>query len=266
MKTLVVKSWNVLHGVHEFNYQFQTSPVLKKYQCQYDPSKGYLASNYAHLENQRIRDLAKTIKNELQFNVVACLQEVPGNLLDLLKIENPDYICYSYKYPRLPILKNLSGQLYSNSAEFLVTMAHKSLPINQVQTIQFDDPGKACLFLEMKDLSILNTHLSFGIERNKALDQIFAAAIAKNFVLVGDMNIDPNEFKQYLIKSKLYHLQIHQTFENTRKGVRKDGLIQTSNLDYYIAPTHINFRNVQASNNLDLSDHCLITAMITWTQ
>ena len=47
IKTLVVKSWNVLHGVHEFNYQFQTSPVLKKYQCQYDPSKGYLACNYA---------------------------------------------------------------------------------------------------------------------------------------------------------------------------------------------------------------------------
>ena len=110
----------------------------------------------------------------------------------------------------------------------------------------------------------MNIHLSFGEARNKALDQVFAA-YKNNFVLVGDMNMDPIEFKRYLKKSQLSDLLIHQTKFNTRKGVKDDGKIYNTNLDYYISPKNILYRNVKVHENNDLSDHTMISAIITFS-
>ena len=260
MTTLILKSWNVLHGVHEFNYAFSTSPVLIKYQSQRNLNQS-LFSNYVQDENKRIYDLSQTIQKQLGNNCVMCLQEVPGDLLNLLKAENPNYNCLSYKYSRQPKLKNLSGQLYNDQNEYLVTMIPTNFTVIKTNTIQFDDPGKACFVVELGGFSIMNTHLSFGEARNKALDQIFKYSSNK-FALVGDMNMNPNEFKEYLKKSPFSNLIVHHTSEDTRKGAHNNGHIFTSKLDYYVAPKGINFRNVSVNQNDDQSDHCLITALI----
>ena len=181
----------------------------------------------------------------------------------MLQTEASDYQCHSYKYSRQPKLKNLSGELYNDQAEYLVTLTHKNLPIQKVETIQFDDPGKACLVVNLEGLSIMNVHLSFGEARNKALDQVFHYP-SGSYVFLGDMNMSPEEFKDYLRLRNLSHLSIHSTKENTRKGVRSDGKVYTSKLDYFVAPKNVLFRNVTVDSNEDLSDHAMIHSMVTY--
>ena len=74
----------------------------------------------------------------------------------------------------------------------------------------------------------------------------------------------PSEFKEYLKKSKLSHICIHETKEETRKGIQNDGRILTSKFDYFISPKNIKFQNLIVEKNNDLSDHSLIKALITW--
>lgn len=213
-------SWNVLHIIHELNHVFNDSPVLDK---------------YLRNEVKRLTDIFNAIKALMNENSVICLQEVPGDLLTLLK-QLPNTTVFEYKYSRVPtikysrapirILKELEP-IYDDPAEYLVTLVHQKHSATALQTIQFDDPGKACQVTQIGDTIVMNAHIPFGAQkRGKALSQIFqtvhndfvrhtsvpfdaqkykeqcararAEQVLQNFVLVGDTNMRPDELRSEL--------------------------------------------------------------------
>jgi endonuclease/exonuclease/phosphatase family metal-dependent hydrolase len=268
MSGFILKSWNVLHLVHEINHAFGNSPVLTKY--------GILTLNQHDIvqkEQRRLRDIADVIKSELNKNCMICLQEVPGDLLDMLYKEIQQYNILYKKHAREPKLKiKLDGEqtIYKNQAEFLVTIFSKSIMLKDYQIVQFDDPGKASLFIGIKNLYIINCHIPFGNSRKKALNQIFhliklineREKTKINFIIVGDTNMVPSEFRN---ETKMYSTVVYESHQDTRKGLNRNNVLISNKLDYFIAPINIAIKDVFAHKNNDISDHSMVQCQVGYS-
>jgi hypothetical protein len=262
MKVNIV-SWNVLHIIHELNYAFDTSPVLEKYDI----------CKTVENESNRIKDIFKAITDKLvNTGTILCLQEVPGDLLDLLLSDfGPKYhTVNSYKYSREPQIKGKMKCPYLNKSEYLVTLMHNDInaQITDCKVVNFDDPGKAAIAIHFKDLCVINTHMSFGEKiRTKALTQIYNYLVEKkcgqNYVLIGDMNMRSNELEQELhdITTKLKDISFDLSIINgdTRKFRRAhNGPILYNKIDLIATSKNIKLTNCAVTTNDDLSDHFMI--------
>ena len=122
----VVISWNVLHMVHEINYVYDMSPVITQYKIKEEWSN----------EKFRLNDIVKTLSQLLikhsTIECFICLQEVPGDLLPLLREMIDSHVgsalasqplIHTHTYPRIPRVRKIQGaSLYTDSNESLVTI------------------------------------------------------------------------------------------------------------------------------------------------
>lgn len=245
-------SWNVLHIIHELNYALNSSYVINKYD---------IANSEAN-EQKRLVDIFSTIRKHLSDETVICLQEVPGDLLTLLKKLTGMGI-FEYQYTRIPKIKNLIKyqHIYSDPAEYLVILIPDKLAqdAKQLQTIQFDDPGKACSVVQIDKMLIMNTHVPMGTAyREKAFEQIgeFVDCTELDFMLVGDMNMCPDKLRDALkvfkTKSKIVEMD-----KPTRKGINR-GVEVCSKIDHGVISSSFNVLHKFVADNVDMSDHSLI--------
>lgn len=242
-----IVSWNVLHLIHELNYAFHESYVINKYGI--------------HNEQKRLDDIFGALNKHLSDDTVICLQEVPGDLLVLLKtIKNVNV--FEYRYSRIPKIKNLKfSQIYTDPTEYLVMIIPTSLAKDAISqsAIQFDDPGKACQIVQLDKLLIMNIHVPMGAAyRSKAFEQMgaFIDQVGLDFILVGDMNMCPDklrsELKAFKIKSKIVEMD-----KPTRKGINR-GVEVCSKIDHGVISTNFNVLHRFVADNVDMSDHSLI--------
>jgi endonuclease/exonuclease/phosphatase family metal-dependent hydrolase len=266
--TVIVKSWNVLHIIHELNYASGSSAVLDKYMIETNPLN----------ETNRLQAIYQVIIKALSPTTIMCLQEVPEDL-SILFDQEKDYVKYVYMYKRVPRLKiNLEnhnnspseviGKVYTNNGESLVIIVHKSMIRDNTTThcVQFDDPGKACLVLKINDLFIMNVHMPI-IRDNGFSNAIkcmvkFLNNFDKNmkYIIVGDMNTSSSIVTQILgtymddFNVILYH--------GMSRKFRKFGKTMYSQLDHIIVSNDIQYSNFVVYPNVDMSDHMMISVDI----
>lgn len=246
MAEFKIKSWNVLHIIHEMNYCTGNSPVLDKY-----PN-----------ESERILDIYKTILDVLDNNTVICLQEVPGDLFDLLKV-NSHFKTYYLQYNRKPNLKNVGLNPYSNTYEYLVTIVPNSF-LDQVvsETHYVQDYGKGGLIISFKKFILINTHLPFNeTERKNILDQFYNYITSQNnqaFILIGDLNCNSTRIKESLETSHFEQFNVVPLVGYTRKGKNKNGIVEYSQIDHIVASNNLVIHSSYVAENLDMSDHSMI--------
>lgn len=259
MNQFKLRSWNVLHIIHELNYSYDCSFVLEK---------------WINKEVDRLNALAKIIvKYASDTKAVVCLQECPGDLLNIICQMNTfgDFSVHSYKYGRDPKLKNhLATNPYNECTEYLVTLVGKHHLVNSTNIVQFEDPGKASLIVNIevsgKPVSISNIHCPFGISRNVAFQQLLTELNDKEYIIIGDMNSEQWEIDKIFDK-KLYTFsgitkptRIAKTIRKTRKG--DEIVIKETTIDHMIGTNSTNFTQTFVESNNNLSDHLLIGATV----
>ena len=269
---LVVHSWNILHIVHELNYCLDSSPVLDEFKIvTYDTSG----------EQKRILDIYNTISKKLSKETCFCLQEVPGDLFDMLtKLE--DYTVYGYKYSREPFIRNTKiKNPYKNTHEYLVTIVHNDIAklIPGTRTIQFSDPGKAAFIVNINldgnvqslghqdvatnkhnGVDIINMHAPSGNSNViKALTKIgnYIKSTETRFIIVGDMNCRIDDFKKSLEIAKFSNYLIPEIIGNTRKS-KKEGRIYYNKIDHVVTSDKIIVNETSVIDIDNLSDHYII--------
>ncbi len=258
---LTINSWNVLHIVHELNHALDSSPVLDEYK---------ITAKDTVNEAKRLVDIFKTIVKSLNSSsTVFCLQEVPGDLFDMLS-ELKDYVVYSYKYNREPVIKNkFISCPYKNSSEYLVTIVPADLKDLVVGTdcVQSEDPGKASFIVHFKfGLSIVNCHVPFGDEKRcKAFGGLFDCLEkndhASNYVIIGDMNCRFPALKEALTSNKFTDFNIPRIIGDTRKG-KQNGKVFYNKIDHCVVHKKLKVGGAWVTETGDLSDHYIIGMLV----
>ena len=191
-----VYSWNTLHMIHELNH-VQNSPICLAWNF-YDRS--CLTS-----EKNRIKAIMLQITGMLDSkkNTALCLQEVSGDLLLELQLFEKDFDIYWYKHTRIPRLDhhlvNLIDNPYVLQGEYLVTLVSKALGSKPHSFLQYGQPGKAALVVEIplspqSKLSggqlLINTHISIVANGKKQLRWLLECYAKENVkkIIVGDYN------------------------------------------------------------------------------
>lgn len=258
MKIKII-SWNVLHIIHEFNYCSDSSLVLNKY------NQTKQSSN----ENNRLKDIVVLIHKILDNNTIVCLQEVPGDLLDILLNKLTGHTIYFNQYERQPKLKNDKiMNPYKNSYEYLVTIVpSKMITPNATQTtIEFKKIGKGALITKLDDLYIINSHFPPSSSQNlrselfENINEFIKVNSAKKYIFIGDFNSGYLALKNDLNCAKFIDFKIPHIKSDTRKGLR-NGLITMSKLDHIIV-SNVNVCKTWATETDDLSDHLIIGGVI----
>lgn len=252
-------SWNVLHIIHELNYAYDCSFVLE---------------NWLNKENNRLDRMARIIvKYASHPKAVVCLQECPGDLLNMINNMNifGDFSVYSYKYGRDPKLKNhIATNPYSECTEYLVTLIGKHNLVNSTNIVQFEDPGKASLIVNInvvgKLVSIANIHCPFGTSRNVAFQQLISELNGNEYIIIGDLNSEQWELEK-IFDRKIYKFsnitkptRIAKSIRKIRKG--DEIVIRETTLDHMIGTTSTTFNQTFVEPNNNLSDHLLIGATV----
>lgn len=258
MQKVEVKSWNILHIIHELNYEFDHSPVLEKYQINKNTSN----------ESKRLNDIYNYILKELGDNIVMCLQEVPLELVNTFKSKlSSRYVVFDYKYSRIPSI-NKSGvsDPYTIKGECLVTIIPITLSTQLIGTehIQFADPGKAAFILHLVGLKIFNVHLPFGKQRTISIEQIYKYinnSDTKKYVIIGDMNADNKELCIELKKQKVSDI-VNSPNNPTRKYIKSNNTIGYKCIDHVIS--NVLITKVEVNANEDMSDHMLISCCVNY--
>lgn len=169
-------SWNVLHLIHEMNHNLHLSHVIKKY-----PN-----------EALRLNAIIMNIRLLLGKNDVICLQEVSGDLYELIKTEfSGSCNIIIYEHNRKPSIKDTKLKSpYIRDAEYLVTLVSKKLSIIGKNTIQYDENGKAALAVTLDSIVIINTHLPISISGTNAIKKLTEVYEKpdKQIVIIGDFN------------------------------------------------------------------------------
>ena len=226
-------SFNVLHIIHEINYNIKDSFVLNEYN---------------NKEIDRLNDIIKLLKTYMDEKTVIALQEVPCDLCKLLKNQEADYIVIEYKLPRIPKCK-INKTPYIDQGENIVTIIPKRLyKEDNVIIVQSEDPGKAAMIVKCNDFSIVNLHSPFkDTIRQKFLKDIFEIIYNKNYIITGDFNVEEEELKRCIDKSVLIHIDGY-----TRRG------LESSKIDHFIT----NIKDLNTTTFViytgNLSDHNLI--------
>jgi hypothetical protein len=254
-------SWNVLHIIHELNYALDCSFVLDK---------------WLNNENGRLNQIAKIIvKYASQEKSVICLQECPGDLLQILNAMNRgEYIINNYQYGRTPKLKNhLATNPYVDITEHLVTIVGRNINVDDTQIVQFDDPGKASLIINVnvgtQNILIANIHCPFGSSRNVAFNKLLVEIGTNRFIIVGDLNSEQWELELMFDKTiyKFSNIKeptrIAKSIKKTKKG--NEIIVRETILDHLIGSTDVKFlKPFVEKNKFDLSDHFLIGCNISF--
>ena len=246
-----IASWNVLHLIHECNYEYDTSFVLAKYNIKQDITN----------ESKRLADIVNVIKKLLADGTIVCLQEVPGDLLTMLRYIN-SVVVYDYKYPRVPSLKTKPGlKIYEDPCEYLVVVVPNTSVTTQPHVIQFDDLGKACQIVKTNGFTILNVHMPLmAAARHKALESIveYTNKLGSDFVLVGDMNMRVSDLRQELnsLNVKNYNIVVMNKDTHKKNKLNKP---YYSKIDHAVIPATLKATDISVGEDNDMSDHFIIT-------
>ncbi len=178
MASLVVATWNVLHRIHADNW---TEPAIDAH-----PD-----------EAARITAIAAHVA-ALPVDLV-CLQEVSGDQLAALRVAVPATAqMFSAVYPRVPQVRRpprtlTPGANLADPTEHLVTIVVRDVPARQVGAAAFPtDGGKGYLAVEIEDLLVIDTHVTYGDPGIAQCGQlaVLARAHAGPSVVLGDFNAD----------------------------------------------------------------------------
>ena len=231
-------SWNVLHIYHEIKYCNNMSPVLDMYR---------------NKEKDRLNEICKTLQKYYDDTII-CLQEVPGDLYELLKQQFKDHNIYQHKYPRVP---TSNDKIYTHEYECLVTIIPKSVIAQSTKFIQSKfDNGKGAIVIITDKYSIVNTHVPFDETNRKSLLQDIYSNISDKYIMVGDMNTSKNKLEEDIVTlTKIFIVQ--DNIENTRKGMNGKREIIYSKIDHVITSNDINGKTFVEDTG-DLSDHFII--------
>jgi endonuclease/exonuclease/phosphatase family metal-dependent hydrolase len=156
------------------------------------------------------------------------------------------------------------------ASEYLVTLTGKQLSMNDTRIIQFDDPGKASLIINIgineKNVSIANIHCPFGNSRNLAFDKLVKELGSNQFIIIGDLNSEQWELEKMFDK-RVYKFsnitkptRVAKFIKKTRKG--DEVVVKESTLDHMIGTNGIAYSQIFVEPNDNLSDHLLIGATI----
>ncbi|CAF1462638.1 unnamed protein product [Adineta steineri] len=285
----IVISWNVLHMIHEINYVYDASPVIEQYS---------IKENWSN-ETSRLNDIIKILNDLLIKNAMTecfiCLQEVPGDLLPMLRkmvdahvgsVLTSKPLIHTHTYSRKPQIRNRQGGfLYSDSNESLVTIHYnpnavfteiKSGLENAEKHFLIDDqilwtpcpsdPGKGALTVTTASgLSVINAHVPYD---NKAAFSLLKNITWSNnnnpFVFVGDINRNSSALMKILHEiigdESCFNLLFPITTDKpTRVGLRRDGTREKIWIDFYIVSASLKnlaILPVEVYDNIgDISDH-----------
>ena len=250
-----IGSWNVLHMIHEINNVFDNSLVMEEYKITTDTKN----------ETNRLLDIYKFVVDKLDGNNIICLQEVPGDLYNLLNTKLSDHHVINYKYPRFPKIKkpNIIDP-YKINFEYLVTIIPKKICSKLIGScvVQFDDLGKAALITNINDLIIINTHMPFGTPRTKALSNIsqyLSEAKYDSYIIVGDTNMTKEEFVDELKNTSLCGYLVG--FNGDTYKIKTESGILTKQIDHMLISNNIKTTNPIVEKTL-MSDHNMISVDI----
>jgi endonuclease/exonuclease/phosphatase family metal-dependent hydrolase len=161
---ITVVTWNVLHRIHADNWGEE------------------VAGSWPD-EAKRVAAIAQRV-GELTEDVVA-LQEVSGDLLAALR--ETGRTVHAMRYPRLPRPRVLESQLADNT-EYLVLLVDG--PSRELDEEAFPtDGGKGALAVDVRGLTVVATHVSWGNKREDQLARL-AQLAPSPAVLLGDFNAD----------------------------------------------------------------------------
>ena len=282
-QSFVVISWNVLHMIHEINYVYDNSPVINRYAIQTKWSN----------EKMRLNDIVKTLSELVvkhsSTEWFICLQEVPGDLIPLLRemldshvgstlINKP--LVHIQIYSRKPRIKGRQGDpVYTDQNESLVTIHYDPRIIstkNAEQCLQYDDRvqwtpcpsdgGKGTLTVTtVSGLSVLNAHVPYDNQAAKLLLNNISWPENNNpFVFVGDMNCNANTLMKMIAEVTIGKPSSGLLFpittdKPTRVGLRHDGTREKRWIDHYVVSASLKSLAVSPAavydNVGDISDH-----------
>lgn len=229
----------------------------------------FILDTWLGKESERLNEIAKIVNEySANGNAVICLQECPGQLLDLLMnlSSRGMYSVYHYTYSRNPKLKNKSAinpYPEEKCTECLITLIGKNLTLNNTRVVQFEDRGKASLIaditIEEKNISIANIHCPFGDPRNGALEMLKMELGTTSFVILGDFNTEQSVLETTFDTG----LHIFSGITETTRIAKHPEKTVEEVLDHMIGTTDITFGYVTIEPNNNLSDHLLIGTTVT---
>jgi endonuclease/exonuclease/phosphatase family metal-dependent hydrolase len=162
-----IATWNVLHRIHAVNWHEAAIDV--------------------HVdERARITAIASRVATLAD---VVCLQEVSGDQLALLRAL-PGVELAVHTYPRVPRLFRPGPMPLTDPTEHLVVVSKRPLRAQRGHTFA-GDRGKGYLAVELDDLTVIDTHVSYGDHHGpQCADLAEAAGGHARVAIVGDFNAD----------------------------------------------------------------------------
>jgi hypothetical protein len=260
MDSFNIYSWNTLHMIHEYNYNYNNSLVIP---------------NFLN-EKNRINMIVKRIKSLFDNNFIISLQEVNGDLLNELQQIDKVSIIF-YKLERKPRLKNYDIKIYDDENEYLVILLYnKDIKLDyNIFEEQYIDPGKAALIIYIKnyDLCIINTHLPIDDFYGNHYNGTYSLELLNKYILEYNRTIINGDFNK-TYKLLIESLQNINLFDNliecsnfnsyTYKNLNKYNKIYYKTIDHFLLFTNnISNKNIMKiieynSYDDELSDHNLI--------
>lgn len=247
-----IYSWNVLHIYHELKYSKDTSLILEKYD---------IVKNLDN-EKNRLNDIYQMILSFMhESNCFICLQEVPGDIIKILKndLDKNNYSIFYHTYPRIPQNTTNQPNPYNDSCENLVILCPKTENRNYQHNIIEFDKGKACQILSFDSTCIINIHCPFDKQSKIALSNL-KKYLCNNFpsdqhiIMSGDMNKNYNqlikEYNELNIK-----MAVIKTDNYTRKWRENETTINTSSIDFFSVTSGIKVILTKSFIENDISDH-----------
>jgi hypothetical protein len=285
----VVISWNVLHMIHEINYSYDMSPVITRYSIKEKWSN----------EKLRLNDIVKTLNTLLikhsTIECFICLQEVPGDLIPLLRQMLDSHVgstlatkplMHIQIYSRKPGVKwQQGGSPYTDSNESLVTIHYdpyicsnnKITGLNNAEKCLASqdrvfwtpcptDNGKGALTLTTASgLNVVNVHVPSDYQAAMLLlNNIPWPQNNSGFVFVGDMNRDSKNFMKMIGETTVDKPSSGLLFSVTtnkpsRVGVGQDGTRYKCWIDHYVVSASLKHLAVSPAVVYDeigdVSDH-----------
>jgi endonuclease/exonuclease/phosphatase family metal-dependent hydrolase len=162
---LRITTWNVLHRIHAVNWE---EPAIAAHPDE-DARVAAIAARVATLAG------------------VVCLQEVSGDLRVALAGNRIEM-----RYPRVPryFRAHERSAIPRDPGEYLVTIAPEGARALHAEAFA-SDRGKGFQVIEIGDLVVVNTHVSYGDKHAEQCARIVEMVAAyPRVVIVGDFNAD----------------------------------------------------------------------------
>jgi endonuclease/exonuclease/phosphatase family metal-dependent hydrolase len=100
-------------------------------------------------------------------------------------------LLFDHLYPRMPRVRGGGGPVLGDASEHLVTIVANA-PAQRVASQTFDsDPGKGMLIVDLDDVRLIDTHVSFGergVNQVAAIAEAASEASKRGAIVVGDFN------------------------------------------------------------------------------